>query len=355
MSAIAGLFAISAALLLAAQLRRLRGTTLRPPCVWAIVALIALGALELATWQSAGANWLPHARFVAAGLTLCPFMALLGAKRPQDWAWQFVVLSLWGLFVFYGLTELAYRPHQPPQLHWVVRWLLIVPLIVMGAVNYLPTHYAGAALLAVAGQALLFAPQFPEVHSWLPGRLGDDGSNLALAGSGLLSSAAVLGWATQRAATAWLGLRSKVIGDSPSLTLRPSVDNDVAGASCPCSPTPSLARRASADSDSPSLTLRATMDGPWLRATMDGPWREFWNQFGTFWGLRIAARFNQTAEELGWEVRLTRRGLEAAGPADETDNLNPATVAAASQAMRSLLRRFVDEAWLARRANDQGW
>ena len=36
-------------------------------------------------------------RFAAAVLSFAPTMALLGAKRPQNGAWQFVVITLWAI------------------------------------------------------------------------------------------------------------------------------------------------------------------------------------------------------------------------------------------------------------------
>src|SRR5947207_15646173 len=139
MSLLSVSLATFAALMLVASLRSLQGTTLMAAVVWAIFALAALAGAELVGWLSPSADWLSHLRFLAAGATFCPLMALLGAKRPQDRGWQFVVLSLWGLVAFYGLTELAYRPHRPPELHGVVRWLLVAPLVTMGLVNHLPT------------------------------------------------------------------------------------------------------------------------------------------------------------------------------------------------------------------------
>ena len=72
------------------------------------------------------------------------------------------------MVLFYGLTELAYRPDRPPTLHWVVRWLLIAPLVIIGLPNHLLTRYWLSAVLVALGQVLLLSPQFPELQGWMP-------------------------------------------------------------------------------------------------------------------------------------------------------------------------------------------
>jgi hypothetical protein len=270
--------------------RRLHGTTLTAPCAWAAFAFFALACAEFAAAWAAGVAWLPHARFLAAGATFCPLMALLGAKRPQDRGWQFVVVSLWGLVVFYGLTELAYWPHRTPTLHWVVRWLLVVPLMAMGLLNYLPTRYWLPAILAAIGQALLLSPQLPEVQRWLPAIFTDAANPGAIAAlTGIVSLAAAL-------AVVILFARRRTVG-----------------------------------------------------ILFDRAWLDFRDHFGTFWALRVAARFNQSAEQLGWNGRLAWHGLVP------TDTANPRASERADddsssqrQVMQSLLRRFVNDKWLAR-------
>ncbi len=186
MPEVAALFALTAAVATCLQTPRLRGTTLVAPFVWAAIALALLVAAELtASGFADRAPWMSHVRFIAAGATFCPLMALLGAKRPQDRGWQFVVWSLLGLVAFYGLTELAYRPHRPVALHAVVRWLLIAPLLAIGLSNYLPTRFWLPAILVAAGQVLLLSPQFPELQGLLPAWLTDGpqaGDAAALAG-----------------------------------------------------------------------------------------------------------------------------------------------------------------------------
>jgi hypothetical protein len=298
-----------------AQCFRLRGTTLVAPCGWAAAALLMLGVPELiASWSAAPPSWLPHARFLAAGATFCPFVALLGAKRPQDRAWQFVVLSLLALVVFFGLTELAFWPGRPPSLHWIVRWLLVAPLLAMGAANYLLTRYWLPGLVAALGKFILLLPQFPELHGGLPAALAG-GTNsydrIAAAGLVCLSSAVALAWALGRRGAS---RRSEVVRSE-------------------------AARHPSSRAADPRV--------------LDRGWLDFRDQFGTFWALRVAGRINQSAEQLGLGVRLSWQGLtrEGAGldaPAKAAD-LDGPTAASLRRVIQSLLRRFVNDEWLARR------
>jgi hypothetical protein len=277
--------------------RRLRGTTLVAPCLWAMGAYGLLAVVEVAAFYSGPAVWVSHLRFLAAGATFCPLMALLGAKRPQDRGWQFVVLSLLALVAFYALTELAYRPHRPLALHWVVRWLLIAPLLAIGLLNHLLTRYWLPAMLVAVGQGLLLAPQFPEFEGWLPTSLTDGpgaADATALAGIVALSTGALVAIALAR-------------GQPPE------------------------GRTTSA-------------------VGLERAWLDFRDQFGALWGLRVAARFNQSAEQLRWEMRLGWHGLESAVPPPHDPNIALVpTEPAARPVFESLLRRFVDDAWLASR------
>ncbi|MES1213155.1 MAG: hypothetical protein ABUL64_01075, partial [Singulisphaera sp.] len=83
---------------LAVARRYVRGTTLVAPWCWAIVAVALVAAVDGAALLSGSGMtpaWLSAARYLAAIATFCPLMAVLGAKRPQDRAWQLIVLALW--------------------------------------------------------------------------------------------------------------------------------------------------------------------------------------------------------------------------------------------------------------------
>jgi hypothetical protein len=87
-------------------------------------------------------------------------MALLGAKRPQDRGWQFVVATLWLVLALPALQTLVYAPRSELELHPAWRGFLIL-LTLVAVSNYLPTRHALAALLAGGAQLLLLHPHNP--------------------------------------------------------------------------------------------------------------------------------------------------------------------------------------------------
>lgn len=144
---------------------RLQGTTLVAPATWAIAS-----AVSLLVVNGAEARWqLPcveHWRYLAAVTTLTPFVALLGAKRPQNRAWQFIVAALVALLWLQSVRALLIDPLLPPLPHAAWRWLIAV-ILAAELANYLPTRHAPAALFVFAGQICLLSGQLPMVHEWV--------------------------------------------------------------------------------------------------------------------------------------------------------------------------------------------
>src|SRR4051794_207498 len=99
------------------QRRAVAGTTLTAPWWWSVVSLLALALAEFVTafWKSDSDPSAAALRFIAATSTFCPLMALLGAKRPQDRGWQFIVFSLWVVLALPGLEWLLFGGVQ--ELH----------------------------------------------------------------------------------------------------------------------------------------------------------------------------------------------------------------------------------------------
>lgn len=147
---------------------RLRGTTLLAVWAWSLAALCAIALSEILIGTAAEgprANWSLPLRFAAAMGTFCPIMAMLGAKRPQDRAWQFIVLSLWvilSLPTFEWLLFTGVREIHPARF-----WFLIV-LVGVGALNGLATRGWLSSLLYGLGQLALIAPFLPQAQTWLP-------------------------------------------------------------------------------------------------------------------------------------------------------------------------------------------
>jgi hypothetical protein len=188
--------------------RRAAGSTLRAPVAWGGVALVAVMLVEFwlcvaPTSSTQVTTW----RYLAAVGTFCPAMALLGAKRPQDRGWQFVVASLWLVLAVPALQSLVFAPQSRLDLHpaWQAFLLLLAGV---SLVNYLPTRFALPACLVAAAQLLL-------LHDFGPVPWRGSGSDAVLTALSLLAMAttfAGIGWPRRQTATtqsdrAWLDFR----------------------------------------------------------------------------------------------------------------------------------------------------
>jgi len=142
---------------LPALFRRAGGTTLMGPLLWAGAALALL--VISATSGPPGESTDRYLGYTAALFTLAPGLAVLGAKRPQHAAWQFIVLSFVGIFLLPALSGLASGMSEP-QPHSLIRWLYTAVLFV-GVGNYLPTSQWPAALAAGVGAVLMIGPWLP--------------------------------------------------------------------------------------------------------------------------------------------------------------------------------------------------
>ncbi|BBO33996.1 hypothetical protein [Lacipirellula parvula] len=156
---LASALAVALALAGVALLRRVRGTTLTAPTLWWIAAALALAAVEaavatgrLAPASLGGSLW----RYAAAVGSFCPLIAVLGAKRPQDRGWQWVVVALWLVLLAPAGQALAAPTGHRLELFGAWR-LLLWGLAAMGLLNYLPTRFALSAFLVAAGQIVLFS------------------------------------------------------------------------------------------------------------------------------------------------------------------------------------------------------
>lgn len=161
------------ALLLVRAGKAVRGTTLWAPCVWAAIAQAANAAAALVSGDGTAFAWAPSLRYLAAATTLAPVVALLGGKRPQNRAWQFIVAAL--LIVLAMPVLHGAGRTDVPEPHALMRWLMAAILLV-GVCNYLPTRFAAAALLVGAAQVVLLARHLP-----LPAFLRLDAAPLSIA------------------------------------------------------------------------------------------------------------------------------------------------------------------------------
>jgi hypothetical protein len=146
----------------------LRGTTLTAAWCWGLVSFALLATTIVAsglTLPDSPAELRPALYFAALMTTFCPVVAMLGAKRPQHRAWQWIVLSLWIVLALPAGEWLLFATRQ--EVHPARGWFLVV-LIALGALNYLPTRSWLAALLFAAGQVALLSPFLPLIAQAAP-------------------------------------------------------------------------------------------------------------------------------------------------------------------------------------------
>jgi len=272
---------------------KLRGTTLRAACHWALFSIVSItlaeAALPLATdgREPAGQTLLPQAlRFVAAMTTFCPLMAVLGAKRPQHRGWQVIVLSLLGLLWMPSLQSLLFFSGDALYVPAAWSWLMFI-LLALGLVNYLPTRFAPSCLLAVGGQWLLMAGHLPLFSVELP---------------------------------AWSRMAAPLCFGVAALFI-----------TC-------------------GLPRRRMRHGA-FDAGLDRVWLDFRDAFGTAWALRVSQRLNETTTVCRWPLVLTWDGFRPAADKQQPESLvlSAQLRAEVGKALRTVLRRFVSPDWFADR------
>lgn len=149
--------------------KKWRGTTLVMSCLWVATSAAALAVMAVIEimWPNAEGIGMSAIRFAVYASTLCPIVAVLGAKRPQDRGWQWVVLTLWLVIVWPAAQALA-NP-AGPRLELAPLWkLFIVGVIALGPLNYIATRNTAAALFTAAGQVILLSDYlgFRESSVW---------------------------------------------------------------------------------------------------------------------------------------------------------------------------------------------
>jgi hypothetical protein len=131
---------------LAMAWRANRESSLKHTLAWSFVAW---GAWLLAFLAACvGQDHTPVAPFVALCMTCCAIVAVLGARRPQVGAWNFVVLGLLAV----AMMPLAESMVKGGSLQ--LRWhqsALVGAIIVVGMLNYLPTRIGPAAVMVAVG------------------------------------------------------------------------------------------------------------------------------------------------------------------------------------------------------------
>jgi hypothetical protein len=283
---------------------RLRDTTLRAPLVWTAVALVAvaaaaiIGARNFSAAITDAGKWnfdIDKWMLVAALSTFCPTVAILGAKRPQNRPWQWIVVSLWAIVAWPAAASLVTGPREALEMHAVWKWFYAA-LIIVGWVNYLPTRRGVAMSLTSFGQIAM-------LRYWPLRYLEDHNAsilNLVLFGYGAMFVA--------------VGTLTALIKSQQ----RPRAE----------------------DAGSAEGLV------PWNRV-----WQDFRDSYGAVWALRVMERINALATSTGAELALGWRGFQLVtgdapdGP-DSGGALAAREVAKIEVGLRSLLCRFVSNDWI---------
>jgi hypothetical protein len=164
--ALTGLF-VAGLMPLVLAWRAHRATSLAHALVWAMVAWLSWAAALLL--DGAERTNLDPWRYGALCLTGCAGIAVLGARRPHVFAWNFVVLGLFAVMLLPLVETLLIGT----QAHDTLRIVFLSATIAVGVLNYLPTRFAPAALLlaiACSGEIVrLFASdQLPgDLCGWI--------------------------------------------------------------------------------------------------------------------------------------------------------------------------------------------
>ena len=167
-------FTVGLGLILLLGFSRWKETTLRFPLIWALIATADLACLAWTAYSDsiAFSPILKSAmQFAVGALTFCPLMGVLGAKRPQEAGWNWVVLSLWIILVWPAVQ--AVMLPQGNRLELFLAWkFFVLGLIVLGLLNYLPTRHALSAILAAVGQYVILDAYLLDLElispTWVP-------------------------------------------------------------------------------------------------------------------------------------------------------------------------------------------
>lgn len=122
-----------------------RSTSLSAAMGWAIVAWAGWGAAFLQPTSD-------DARYLALCLTGCAGVAVLGARRPHVFAWNFVVFGLLGVMALPILEAFVIRVDS----FNMERKIFLGVILFVTIANYLPTRFALAVVAAGIGCTLAY-------------------------------------------------------------------------------------------------------------------------------------------------------------------------------------------------------
>ena len=160
------ILALIATTLLVAALPRVRGTTLLSPWCWLVTAIWAIAVVHLTPTEGLSAtdrHWHEAIQYSAHSLIFCPFMSLLGARRPQNRMWEMVVITLWFILVLPALEAVIVRPGQNYDTQGIRAWFMMI-LIFVSSMNIILGRFWICGILIGCAQFALINTHLP---SWL--------------------------------------------------------------------------------------------------------------------------------------------------------------------------------------------
>ena len=284
---------IPGAVLVAAR-PALRQTTLLTAWNWMLAAwlLWVASAVVLArptTSPEARAQWL----YATAVISLCPGIAVLGAKRPGSGVWTlFILVPL--VFVL-GWPALTVWRWDGPRLLAVETPVLVGfgLVLVMGTGNYLGTRFGLGAALYAAAVVLLVLPVAAHGPPWFR--------------------------------STWGSVPGTVLAAIPLFF----------GA---------------------SLSARRCASGAAAADPLDRLWGEFRDRFGIVWSRRLQERLQQEARREGWPAQVGPFGLEWAEgiTSDQRSRTRERFEHHLRWLLRRFVEEPRIEAWLSGRADEEG-
>ncbi len=133
--------------------RRLEGTVLLHTWYWGVwLLVVATLAVFAGRWWELSPSVRDSLKWLLLSAGFCPFVARLGAKRPQHRAWHWIVLSFWVIAGLPAWQSIAAGRAFRVGLLWDG---LLVLLLLMQTADCLATRVWAAPWFLSAGQLLL--------------------------------------------------------------------------------------------------------------------------------------------------------------------------------------------------------
>jgi len=167
------LLAAIATVLLGIAVINIKSTTLFAPWCWLVVTIWGIALAHTLNNEILGSSgsgdaftssrqkyWIEAIQFGAHALVFCPFMSLLGAQRPQNKVWEFIVFSLWLILILPALETVLLSPGQLADTQGIRAWFMLV-LIAVSAINVILSRFWISGILIGISQFLLVNPHLP--------------------------------------------------------------------------------------------------------------------------------------------------------------------------------------------------